>query len=138
VPCRDDPLPLVTLDALSLGKALVCSNTTGTSAYLQQGISGLILRENTPAEIAETLARLIGKPRLWKKLGIGARQVYEQHFTPPAFTAKLFSALDIEELSGCGSADQSLLINEGVGLRSDHASNNVAWDRRQPRLNPYV
>ena len=44
VPSRDDPLPFVTLDALSLGKALVCSNSTGTSAYLEEDKSGLILR----------------------------------------------------------------------------------------------
>jgi O-antigen biosynthesis protein len=99
VPSRDDPLPFVTLDALSLGKTLMCSNTTGTSAYLQQGISGLILRKNTPEEIGSALARLITDPRRRKKLGIGARQAYEQNFTIPVFTAKLFSALDVDEIS---------------------------------------
>ena len=95
VPSRDDPLPFVTLDALSLGKPLVCSNTTGTSAYLQGGRSGLILRENTPEEIGRKLARLINKPRLRNLLGRGARGVYEKNFTIPVFSAKLLSALDV-------------------------------------------
>jgi glycosyltransferase involved in cell wall biosynthesis len=99
VPSRDDPLPFITLDALSLGKALVCSNTTGTSAYLKDGRSGLILRENTPAEIGRALARLIGDPQLRKTLGTGARQTYEENFTVPVFTAKLFSALGIGDIS---------------------------------------
>jgi glycosyltransferase involved in cell wall biosynthesis len=100
VPSRDDPLPFVTLDALSLGKALVCSNTTGTSAYLQQDISGLILYENTPAEIGSTLGRLIGSPQLRIKLGMGARQVYEQNFTVRAFTARLLAALHMPDFTG--------------------------------------
>jgi glycosyltransferase involved in cell wall biosynthesis len=95
VPSRDDPLPFITLDALSLGKALVCSNTTGTSAYLNDGRSGLILRENTPEEIGRALTRLIGDPQFRKTLGTGARQTYEENFTVPIFTAKLFSALDM-------------------------------------------
>jgi glycosyltransferase involved in cell wall biosynthesis len=97
-PSRDDPLPFVTLDALSLGKALVCSISTGTSAYLEEDESGLILRENTPAEIAGTLARLIRSPQLRTKLGMSAHQVYEQNFTVAVFTAKLLSALDMGEL----------------------------------------
>ena len=112
VPSRDDPLPFVTLDALSLGKALVCSDTTGTSAYLQQGISGLILRENTPAEIAETLTRLIGNPQLRKRLATGARHVYEQNFTVSAFAAKLFSALDMEKVSG------NMVVNSTLGFET--------------------
>src|SRR5271166_4092136 len=99
VPSRDDPLPFVTLDALSLGKALVCSSSVGTSAYLRQGTSGLILHQNTPEEIGSALARLISDRQLRKTLGAGARQVYEQNFTVPVFTAKLFSALDVEKVS---------------------------------------
>jgi glycosyltransferase involved in cell wall biosynthesis len=97
VPSRDDPLPFVTLDALSLGKTLMCSAATGTSRYLQEGVSGLILHQNTPAEIAGTLARLIRSPQLRTKLETGARQVYERNFTVPVFKAKLLSALDMGE-----------------------------------------
>ncbi len=37
---RDDALSFVGLDALSLGKPLVCSSTTGVSEYLEDGRSG--------------------------------------------------------------------------------------------------
>jgi O-antigen biosynthesis protein len=100
VPSRDDPLPFVTLDALSLGKTLVCSNTTGTSAYLQEGRSGLILHENTPGEIGRALTRLISDPDLREMLGTGAHQVFEQNFTVSLFAAKLFSALDMGGIPG--------------------------------------
>jgi lipopolysaccharide biosynthesis protein len=95
-PSRDDPLPFVTLDALALGKTLVCSHATGTSAYLQEGRSGLILRENTPEEIGRVLARAISDERLRATLGKGARGVWEQTFTMGHFTKKLHAALGID------------------------------------------
>jgi glycosyltransferase involved in cell wall biosynthesis len=57
----------------------------------------LILHANTPKEIGKALTRLISDPQLREMLGAGARQVYEQNFTVPLFTAKLFPSLDIGE-----------------------------------------
>ena len=93
-PSRDDPLPFVTLDAPSLGKTVVCSHSTGTSAYLQEGQSGLILRENTPEEIGRVLARLIADAELRAKLGKGAQSVSQRTFSMRNFTEKLHAALE--------------------------------------------
>jgi glycosyltransferase involved in cell wall biosynthesis len=95
-PSRDDSLPFVTLDALSLGKTVVCSHSTGTSAYLRDSHSGLILQENTPKEIGRVLARAISDDKLRARLGKGARGVWEQTFTIKNFTAKLHAALGID------------------------------------------
>lgn len=89
VPSRDDPLPFISLDALSLGKTLVCSATTGTSAYISSGGSGLVLTRNTPDEIAVALASAISDPEMRLTLGCGARQVYEENFTEEVFAAKI-------------------------------------------------
>jgi len=96
IPSRDDPLPFVSLDALALGKPLVCSATTGTSAYLRQDKSGLILHQNTPEEIGSALGRLIIDPRLRQTLGIGARELYRQMFTREAFEANIFQGLGLQ------------------------------------------
>lgn len=96
-PSRDDPLPYVTLDALSLGKPLLCSRMTGTSAYLQEGRSGLILHENTPEEIGRLLTRLISDPGLRAALGKGAREIFERTFTARSFAEKLHAALGLEQ-----------------------------------------
>lgn len=92
---RDDTLPLVSLDALSLGKALVCSATTGTSRYLEHGRSALILQHNDPAEIGEALARLIMDVELRHTIGNGARAVFETTFTYDAFGARVFNRLNV-------------------------------------------
>jgi glycosyltransferase involved in cell wall biosynthesis len=96
-PARDDPLPFVTLDALSLGKPLLCSRMTGTSAYIQEGRSGLVLNENTPDEIGRALTRLISDRELRAALGKGAREVYEQTFSMRRFAEKLHAALGLEQ-----------------------------------------
>jgi glycosyltransferase involved in cell wall biosynthesis len=99
VPSRDDALSFVALDALSLGKALLCSRTTGVSEYLQDGRSGLILQENTPEEISRFLASAITNPKLRATLGRGAREVYERTFSIQSFAAKLHAALGPEKLA---------------------------------------
>jgi len=48
----------------TLGKALMCSKTTGTLVYLQHGRSGVILSQNKPEEIGSIVARLISDPQL--------------------------------------------------------------------------
>jgi glycosyltransferase involved in cell wall biosynthesis len=99
VPSRDDALSLVALDALALGKTLVCSTSTGASSYLRPGESGLLLHHNTPAEIGQTLALAISDPDLRRRLGEGAREVYERNFTMEIFVRKLKSALGLDDIA---------------------------------------
>jgi glycosyltransferase involved in cell wall biosynthesis/Flp pilus assembly protein TadD len=89
LPSRDDPLPFVSLDALSLGKVLVCSTTTGIAAYITSGRSGLLLSRNTAEEIGVTLGSAISNADLRQALGCGARQVYEETFTEQMFASKI-------------------------------------------------
>jgi len=96
IPSRDDAMSFVGLDALSLGKALVCTRTTGVSEYLQDGQSVLIVRENTPEEISRVLARVIADADLRTALGKGARAVYESTFTEQKFAENIEAALGLE------------------------------------------
>jgi len=91
---RDDTLPLVSLDSLALGKALICSATTGTSRYLEHEKSALILKYNSPDEIADAITRLITNPELRRKIGDGARSVFEEHFTHDAFSKRIFERFE--------------------------------------------
>ncbi|MFD1104201.1 glycosyltransferase [Sphingobium olei] len=93
---RDDTLPLVSLDSLALGKALICSATTGTSRYLQHEESALILKHNSPQEIADAISRLIDDAELRQKIGVGARSVFEEYFTYDAFSKRIFKRFDEE------------------------------------------
>lgn len=91
---RDDTLPLVSLDALAMGKAVVCSATTGTSRYLEHGHSAMILEKNSPEEIAKILTHLIDDADLRRKIGDGARKVFERNFTYDAFGLRVLERLN--------------------------------------------
>jgi glycosyltransferase involved in cell wall biosynthesis len=95
IPSRDDPLPLVSLDAMALGKPIACSASTGTAYYIQDGISGYVVRQNTVAEWCDLLARLIECPAEMAEVGLQCRRVYEERFTPEAFRLRLLRSLDM-------------------------------------------
>jgi glycosyltransferase involved in cell wall biosynthesis len=94
IPSRDDPLPLVSMEALASGKVLVCSKTTGTSEYIQDGESGFILRDNEAESVKATLQLVLDRMHDWPRIGANARGVYEAHFTPRHFEERILQALD--------------------------------------------
>lgn len=89
VPSRDDPLPLVASDALALGKTIVCSDSTGTSEYIEHGVSGFVYPTARAADLAALLTRLIDDRALRESVRGPARAVYEAMFTMTAFTERL-------------------------------------------------
>ncbi|MEG3167802.1 glycosyltransferase [Sphingomonas sp. LB3N6] len=89
VPSRDDPLPLVASDALALGKTIVCSDSTGTSEYIEHGVSGFVYPTARAADLAALLTWLIEDRALRESVRGPARAVYEAMFTMTAFTERL-------------------------------------------------
>jgi len=92
---RDDTLPLVSLDALALGKALICSATTGTSRYLEDKRSAFILKHNSPEEIGQALTLLITNAQSRKNFGREARAIFEKYFTYGAFELRITERLAV-------------------------------------------
>ena len=92
-PSRDDALPLVTLDALSLGKTLICSDTTGTSDFMTSGRDGVVVPSARPDALAEAMARLIDDPTLIIRMGAEGRHTYLRHFSEARFGERLVDAV---------------------------------------------
>ncbi len=92
VPSRSDTLPLVSLDALGAGRLLLCTHTTGTSAYLIDGVSGFVCAPDA-ASIAAMLTRALAVRPSWSAIGGEGRLVFEESFSKPSFTRGLESAI---------------------------------------------
>ncbi|MBS1039164.1 MULTISPECIES: glycosyltransferase [Gluconobacter] len=86
-PSRDDTLPLVTLDALSSGKVLVCSRATGTSAYIQDAVSGFLPERNDIESLSDALRRAVEAQKDWSKIANEARSVFKRNFSIAKFRA---------------------------------------------------
>jgi glycosyltransferase involved in cell wall biosynthesis len=92
-PSRDDTLPLVTLDALACAKVLVCTDTTGTSAFLRDGEDCFVVRNEDVAMLSACLERLIEQPELLPRVGARARDAFLKSFSIPAFYARFDAAV---------------------------------------------
>ncbi|MCU1719138.1 glycosyltransferase [Pseudomonas sp. 5P_3.1_Bac2] len=94
VPSRDDTLPLVSLHALSAGKALMCTATTGTSDYIDENQSGFIFYSNNPSDMTYELADVIKASLTWVAVGQAGKAVFNQHFSEDRFSQKLLSQMN--------------------------------------------
>ncbi len=97
-PSRDEALPVVILEALSLGKALVASTVGGVLEILVDGEDALLVRPEAPEALAAALRRLLENPELIPQLGAKARETYERQFTLDRF-GRDFRALIDEAIS---------------------------------------
>ena len=92
-PSRDDTLPLVSLDALSMGKILICTVTTGTSGFLVDGRDGLVIPSEEPRALASVMADILENPGKYASVGVAARKVYLENFSENKFSERIVSAV---------------------------------------------
>lgn len=80
LPSREDPFPLVMLDAASLGKPLVCFAHAGGAPELVESDAGLIVPYMDLDAMAAAVLKLMEDPELRATLGEGARRkTWERH-----------------------------------------------------------
>jgi len=92
-PSRDEAMPTVTiLEAMSLGKTIVTTNVGGAAETFADGENALLVRPESPDELAAAIRRLIENPALISEMGRHARETYERNFTMERFGAE-FSEL---------------------------------------------
>jgi GT2 family glycosyltransferase len=95
LPSRDDPLPLVSLDALALGLTIVCSAATGTVWYMEHGISGYIATDNSAEELRDLFTKMIMDKAAREGVRAGSRRTFEEKFTVAAFRQRLFQGIGL-------------------------------------------
>jgi glycosyltransferase involved in cell wall biosynthesis len=84
-PSRYEPFGTVTVDAWAASRPLVAADAVGPAAYVEDGVSGLLVPKDNVQALATAMARVIGEPGLAAKLVAGGRAAYEAQFTKAAF-----------------------------------------------------
>ncbi len=82
---RDEAMPVIILEALSLGRALIATTVGGISEILTNNEDALLVRPESSAELALAMRRLIENPSLIPQLAEHARTTYERRFTLARF-----------------------------------------------------
>lgn len=80
----------VMFEAMAAGKAVVSAGFTTKkfACHLQDGVTGLLIESQQPADLADALIKLIENPRLREHLGINARQWALKELTHTKMAAK--------------------------------------------------
>jgi glycosyltransferase involved in cell wall biosynthesis len=76
-----EPCPTVVLEAMAHGRPVVGSRIGGIPDLVEDGLSGLLVRPNDPAALADALSRILTDHDLRHRLAAGARARAEQFST---------------------------------------------------------
>lgn len=77
---RHDAIPNVLLEAMASGIPAISTDNTAQSEVIRDGVDGLLVRPESPQEVAVAIRRLCTDPELWRNVVRNARQRVEQEF----------------------------------------------------------
>lgn len=89
LPSYDEGLPLVILEALANGVAVVCSPVGEIPSVLTDGVNACFVQPGDVACLAAGLQRVLQQPALMDALGRNGRALYEQNFSVTRFFASV-------------------------------------------------
>ncbi len=75
-------LPLVSIEAMAMGRAIAASGHGALSSIVEDGITGLHFKSGDISDMREKIQRLINDNELTRKLGQKGRERYLEKYTP--------------------------------------------------------
>lgn len=89
VPSRFEGFGLTALEAMALGRPVVATTAGGLPEVIADGETGLLVPPQDPAQLAQTIGRLMDDGPLRQRLGAAGRLRAQERFSLPAVTARL-------------------------------------------------
>jgi glycosyltransferase involved in cell wall biosynthesis len=84
----------VILEAMAMGKAVICSRTRGQVDVIQEGVTGLYVPIGDAAALRAAILSLWNDPQRALQMGQNARAHVEKYHTLEKFTSTARSAAD--------------------------------------------
>ena len=95
-------LGLVFLEAMAAGVPVIATRSGGTPEIVDHGRTGLLVEDNTPAELAAAMRQMLNNPGERMSMGERARQRVASRYTWRQFAMQY-----LEVYSACGGANSS-------------------------------
>jgi glycosyltransferase involved in cell wall biosynthesis len=73
LPSHREGLPLVLLEAMANGRAIVATPVGGILSLVEDGVTGLVVPKGDARALREAITKLLGNPALRRKLGAAGR-----------------------------------------------------------------
>ena len=80
-PSRDETMPIVLLEAMSMGKPTVSFDVGGIHERIVDRVNGMLAPAQDPIALASAIERLVWEPELRRDVGAAARETFQRHFT---------------------------------------------------------
>lgn len=93
LPSRDETMPIVILEAMGLGKAVVSTDVGGVREWLRDGMNGVLIEKENPEALAEALAGCANHPELLHQLKAAGARTFDRHFTLDRFGSRFADLL---------------------------------------------
>jgi glycosyltransferase involved in cell wall biosynthesis len=103
--CEDETGPLVVLEAMGLGKAVISTPVGVIPEIIDSGANGLIVPRADVPGLTAALARLLTDPALAARLGSAAYHTFCQRLTLERYGAEV--ARSLESLTHAAAADRA-------------------------------
>ena len=89
VASTDDPMPVVATESLMLGNICLCSDSTGTSYYIENKKSGFVFKSGDVEDLAEKIEYIVKHKSDLYKIKENGRLIYEHNFDMNIFSNKI-------------------------------------------------
>jgi len=94
LPSDTDNGVTVILEAMAMGKPVICSRTRGQVDVIQEGVTGLYVPVGDAGALRAAILSLWNEPQRAQQMGRNARAAVEKHHTLEMFTATAKSAAE--------------------------------------------
>jgi glycosyltransferase involved in cell wall biosynthesis/GT2 family glycosyltransferase len=91
---RDETMPIVIIEAMALGKAVISADVGGISEWLRDGMNGLLVERENPAALAAAIASCIADRYFVARLGAAARRTFVRHFSIDRLVEQFTAVVD--------------------------------------------
>jgi glycosyltransferase involved in cell wall biosynthesis len=93
LPSESDNGVTVILEAMAMGKPVICSRTQGQVDVIQDGVTGIYVPVGDPVALREAMLSLWNNPQSAQAMGARARAYVEQHHTLESFASNVRTAV---------------------------------------------
>jgi GT2 family glycosyltransferase len=86
---RDDPFPVVLVEAMCMGKTCIASTNSGLAELIINGENGFVFKNEDSADLGQKMTAILQNDNKLEVVGARARKTYEEHLTIEIFSDKL-------------------------------------------------
>jgi glycosyltransferase involved in cell wall biosynthesis len=90
LPSLEDTWGVVVMEAMTLGKPVLCSTRAGVKEMVEHGVNGFIFDPENPSALADYMEQLIRDPEMRAKFGTASSEIVRAH--TPEGVAEMFAS----------------------------------------------